>query len=92
MTYDDELTVSGNHLDIISAHSAGLADDSIDMYIWIVDGSGPYTGMAWLGSACYTGSATCTRNCYAKTSLTRGPSRRNAIIETAEVSWLKSNC
>ena len=56
------------------------------MYAWIVDGSGSYTGLAWLGSACYTGTGR-----WSKTSVTRGPSRWNAIIETSEVSCIICN-
>ena len=56
------------------------------MYAWIVDGSGSYTGLAWLGSACNTGTGR-----WSKTSVTRGPSRWNAIIETSEVSCIICN-
>ena len=51
------------------------------MYAWVVDGGGD-NGMAWLGTACKTGSGE-----KSKTSMTRGPSRFNAIIETAEVCF-----
>ena len=62
---------------------AELNENNIDMYTWIVDGSGKYTGLAWLGSACHTGTGG-----FSKTSVSKGPSRRNAIVETAEVSVL----
>ena len=52
------------------------------MYAWIVDGGGD-NGIAWLGTACKTGSGM-----NSKTSIVRGPSRYHAIIETAEVSSL----
>ena len=56
-----------------------MNDDEVNLYAWIVDGGGD-NGIAWLGSACKTGSGE-----NSKTSLVRGPSRYNAIIETAEV-------
>ena len=55
-----------------------LNEPDVDLYAWIVN-SGSYTGIAYLGSAC---------EIRRKTSLTRGPSRGNAIVETAEVSML----
>ena len=56
-----------------------MNDEEVNLYAWIVDGGGD-NGIAWLGSACKTGSGE-----NSKTSLVRGPSRYNAIIETAEV-------
>ena len=75
------LTVSNGDLNKLSAKTAELNDNDIAMYAWVTDGSGSYTGLAWLGSACVTGTGT-----FSKTSVTRGPSRYHAIIETAEVS------
>ena len=63
----------------LSAKTAELNDEEVNLYAWIVDGGGD-NGIAWLGSACKTGSGE-----NSKTSLVRGPSRYNAIIETAEV-------
>ena len=81
LLYNEVLTVSGDDLDKLSEMTRELNDDSVDLFVWVVDGSGAYTGLAWLGAACKTGYGT-----HSKTSVTRGPSRYNAIIETAEVS------
>ena len=61
--------------------SATLNESDIAMYAWIVDGGG-INGLAFTGSACRIGSGESS-----KTSMTRGPSRYDAIIETAEVSF-----
>ena len=70
-------------MDKLSAYTAEVNDDEIALFIWVVD-AGPYNGIAWLGSACNSGS---TENLSSKTSVTRGPSR--GIVETAEVNQLE---
>ena len=84
MLYNEVLTVSNDDLYKLSDRTAEENDDSVDLMVWVVDGSGPYTGLAFLGAACDSGSTEYTSS--SKTSVTRGPSRYNAIIETAEVS------
>ena len=92
MLYNEKLRVSETDLDKLSIHSAKLNEADIDLYGWITDdGINNAVGLAWLGSACTSGDATCTpgnpyNECWAKTSVTQGPSRQQAIIETAEVS------
>ena len=81
------LTVTQGDLNTLSKKTFALKDYDIDMYAWIVDGSGKYTGLAWLGMACDNGKYRYPR---CRTSVTRGPSRYNAIIETAEVSSCNS--
>ena len=78
--YDDALDVTHDNLVKLSAKTAEYNESDVDMYAWIVDGGGD-NGMSWLGTACKTGNGG-----KSKTSVTRGPSRHNAIIETAEVS------
>ena len=77
--YNETLPVNLESLRKLSAKTAELNDEEVNLYAWIVDGGGD-NGIAWLGSACKTGSGE-----NSKTSLVRGPSRYNAIIETAEV-------
>ena len=72
------LTVSSTDLGICRTEVEALNESDVDLYAWICDGSGSYTGLAWVGTACSTSY---------KTSITRGPSRYNAIIETAEVCY-----
>jgi hypothetical protein len=79
--YDDTLAVTLDNLKKVSVKTAEYNETDVDMYAWIVDGGGD-NGMAWLGTACKTGSGE-----KSKTSITRGPSRHNAIIETAEVGF-----
>ena len=78
--YDDTLAVNLDNLKRLSVKTAELNESDVDMYTWVVDGGGD-NGLAWVGTACKTGSGE-----KSKTSLTRGPSRYHAIIETAEVS------
>ena len=70
---DDLLTVSDLTIQ--------MNNDDADLVAWIVD-TGDYNGYAYLGSACQYGKTGWGQS---KTSITRGPSRTNAIIETAEV-------
>ena len=78
--YNDTLAVTLDNLKKVSEKTAELGENDVALYAWIVDGGGA-NGMAWLGSACEHGSGG-----KSKTSITRGPSRQNAIIETAEAS------
>ena len=78
--HNEPLAVTLNNLRKLSNKTADWGENDVAMYAWIVDGGGA-NGMAWLGAACKSGSGGIS-----KTSITRGPSRRNAIIETAEVS------
>ena len=55
-----------------------LNEADVDLYAWISD-TLHYAGIAWVGTACRSSGGY-------KTSLTGGPSRSNAIVETAEVS------
>ena len=80
MFYNDTLAVTFENLEKLSVKTAEYNEDGVDMYAWIVDGGGA-NGMAWVGTACETGLGDTS-----KTSITRGPSRYNAIIETAEVN------
>ena len=57
-----------------------MNETDVALYAWIVDGGGA-NGLAYKGSACFAGTGE-----RSKTSLTRGPSRYDAIIETAEVN------
>ena len=79
MFYNETLPVNLESLRKLSAKTAELNENEVNMYAWIVDGGGD-NGIAWLGSACKTGTGE-----NSKTSTVRGPSRYNAIIETAEV-------
>ena len=81
MFYNNTLAVNFKNLKKLSVKTAEYNEDDVDMYAWIVDGGGA-NGLAWVGTSCKTGSGESS-----KTSLTRGPSRYNAIIETAEVSF-----
>ena len=83
--YDDTLAVTITNLEKLSAKTAEFNESVVNMYAWIVDGGGD-NGMAWLGTACKTGNGR-----KSKTSMARGPSRHNAIIETAEVSVYSSD-
>ena len=80
MFHNESLAVTFNNLKKLSDKTAIWGENDIAMYAWIVD-SGGANGMAWLGAACKSGYGE-----KSKTSITRGPSRRNAVIETAEVS------
>ena len=82
MFYNETLSVNPTNLRKLSTKTKELNEDEVDMYAWIVDGGGD-NGVAWLGAACKTGTGE-----QSKTSLTRGPSRYNAIIETAEVRFI----
>ena len=82
LLYNETLKVNYESLKKLSVKTAELDEDEVDMYAWIVDGGGD-NGIAWLGTACKTGSGM-----NSKTSIVRGPSRYHAIIETAEVSSL----
>ena len=79
MLYDEFLSVNYTNLNKLSRISSELNETEIALYAWIVDGRGS-NGLAYTGSACYSGTGQ-----RSKTSITRGPSRYNAIIETAEV-------
>ena len=79
MLYDEVLSVNYTNLNKLSEISAELDEKDIALYAWVVDGRGS-NGLAYTGSACYSGTGR-----RSKTSLTRGPSRYNAVIETAEV-------
>ena len=79
--YNDTLSVTLNNLIKVSKTTADLNEDDVAMYAWIVDGGGD-NGLAWLGTACKIGSGR-----KSKTSICRGPSRQNAIIETAEAGF-----
>ena len=81
MFHSETLRVTSNNLRKLSKKTADWGENDVALYAWIVDG-GRANGMAWLGAACKSGSGGMS-----KTSITRGPSRRNAIIETAEVSF-----
>ena len=81
MYYDDTLAVTLGNLNKLSVKTAEYNESDVDMYAWIVDCGGD-NGMAWLGTACKTGSGG-----KSKTSMARGPSRHSAIIETAEVRF-----
>ena len=59
-----------------------LNDPDVDLYAWITDG-GDGAGRAYIAGACDSRR-------HRKTSLTKGPSRRNAVVETAEVSNCKN--
>ena len=80
MFYDEKLAVTLNNLKKLSVKTAEYNESDVDMYAWIVDNGGD-NGISWLGTACKTGTGE-----KSKTSITRGPSRHHAIIETAEVS------
>ena len=62
----------------VTADQVEINEPDVDLYAWITNGGGS-NGIAYTGGAC---------SVRWKTSLTRGPSRYNAIIETAEVSML----
>ena len=79
MLYDEVIAVNITNLQKLSTISAELNETDIALYAWVVDGGGA-NGLAYTGSACYSGSGE-----RSKTSVSRGPSRYNAIIETAEV-------
>ena len=85
MFHNEPLAVTFTNLKKLSNKTADWGEKDVAMYAWIVDGGGA-NGMAWLGAACKIGSGE-----KSKTSITRGPSRRNAVIETAEVSFDSSN-
>ena len=79
MYYDEKLSVNDTNLFKLSSKAAELNESDISMYAWITDHGGAF-GLAFLGAACHVGSGS-----RSKVSITRGPSRYNAIIETAEV-------
>ena len=79
MFYNKVLAVNFTELHELSTVSSDLNETEIALYAWIVDGGGS-NGLAFTGSACYSGTGE-----RSKTSMSRGPSRYNAIIETAEV-------
>lgn len=80
MLYNNVLAVNYTELNELSRVSSELNETDIALYAWIVDGGGS-NGLAYTGSACFSGNGE-----RSKTSISRGPSRYNAIIETAEVS------
>ena len=80
MLYDEVLAVNVDNLNKLSKISAELNETDVALYAWVVDGGGA-NGLAYKGSACFAGTGE-----RSKTSLTRGPSRYDAIIETAEVN------
>ena len=79
MLYDEVIAVNITNLKKLSTISAELNETDIALYSWVVDGGGA-NGLAYTGSACYSGTGE-----RSKTSVSQGPSRYNAIIETAEV-------
>ena len=78
MNFSRDLSVTSDNLKELKKHTENVKDDEIDLYVWLVDGAGSYTGYGYIGSACDSHYGQ-------KTSMTRGPSRSNAIVETAEV-------
>ena len=53
--YNETLPVNLESLRKLSAKTAEMNDEEVNLYAWIVDGGGD-NGIAWLGSACKTGS------------------------------------
>ena len=77
------MSVSSKDLRKLSDKTVEMNDDDVDLFTWIVDGkSTSAVGLAYVGTACYNGRR---GRGGSKTSMTAGPSRRNGIIETAEV-------
>ena len=80
MYYDEVLSASRDDINKISDSdiTPEMSNDAIGHIAWVFDAPSGPTGRAVLGGFCSNGWLK-------KVSVTRGPSRYNAIIETAEV-------
>ena len=77
--YPEPLSINHDNIEKLSSFTAEMNEPDVALYAWITDNGGD-NGLAFTGTACNVGSME-----NSKTSMTRGPSRSNAIIETAEV-------
>ena len=77
--YPEPLSINHDNIEKLSSFTAEMNEPDVALYAWITDNQG-MNGLAFTGTACNVGSEE-----KSKTSMTRGPSRYDAIVETAEV-------
>ena len=76
--YPERLAINPDNIEKLSSFTAEMNEPDVALYAWITDNAG-MNGLAFKGTACHVGPGK------TKTSMTRGPSRWDAIVETAEV-------